>query len=60
MDRQQVTSFLAALTDEEFDEIADEARGIDRKARSAERAGDWQQSMALKAQRLHKLMRGGN
>lgn len=53
MDRQQVLNFLAAMTDEEFDQIADDARG---GITAAERRGDWQRSFALKARRLNQLM----
>jgi hypothetical protein len=60
MDRDAITRYLAALDDEQFAELASEARADPdpaKQVRAAEAAGDWNRSFALKAAQLRDLLR---
>lgn len=65
MDRQHVADYLAALSEQEFADLAAEARAVPEptpveRLRAAEDSGDWRTSFALKAQRLGELMSNPN
>jgi hypothetical protein len=59
VDRQSIAAYLANLSDEQFAELASEARADPdpvKKVRAAETAGDWHESFRLKTAQLRQLL----
>jgi hypothetical protein len=61
MDREKLLAFLAALTEAEFAQLANDAREVRQptaaeQLRAAEAAGDWETAFSIKAARLGALM----